>query len=169
MSEPSRPPSRRALLLLARSLLAILVLFTIASGLWALDQVFDSVIVLGRDFVNLPFSGTPVDVWTYHDIAYVLLWVSYVALVTWEVTPWRPGHLTNGKVVAAFVGFVLLTAGLWLTQDTMNAVLTLHRSTIDLPFFVMGLDLYQSRDLILLLTTLSYVGFYATIRVTRSS
>ncbi|MBI4257515.1 MAG: hypothetical protein HY619_01040 [Thaumarchaeota archaeon] len=125
----------------------------------------NSVVLLGRDYVDLPFYSLRVDVWFYHDVSYILLWLSYAGFVIWEITPWRKGRLTSGRVVIALSGFALLTAGLWLTQDVMNAVLILNRAYVDFPFFAWKPDLYNARDAARLLIILGFVGFYSLIRV----
>ena len=132
-----------------------------------LNQVLDSVIVFGRGSVDVPGFPTPVDVWSYHDAAYALLWLVYVILVLWEIAPWKPGRLTIGKVIITLFGFALLTSALWISQDLMNAVLNQSRASVDLPFFVAKLDLYQTRDAVMLLVLLSFVSFYILNRVTR--
>ena len=157
--------TKRGFAVLVRFMLALLILAMVALGLWMLNQVIDSVSILGRSFVDVPGYPAQVDVWTYHDAAYALLWTSYAILVLWEITPWKPGRLTSGRVAIALFGFALLTAGLWLSQDLMNAVLILHRQSVDLPFFVASLDLYQARDLAVLLSTLSFIGFYVLTRI----
>ena len=136
----------------------------IITGLWMLNQVLDSVGFLGRSYVQLPGIPGEYDVWTYHDVAYALLWVSYIGLVLWE-NHWKSVRKTVGRVEIAILGFAFLTAGLWISQDFMNAVLVLHRSFVDMPFFVDKLDLYQTRDLVILLTTLAFVSYYALSRV----
>ncbi len=168
MSEDSPLLTGRGLVILRRLVLAVILLSMVSAGLWMLNQVLDSVAIFGRAYVDVPGYPAQVDVWTYHDTAYTLLWVSYIGLVLWEITPWKPGHLRVGRVVIALLGFAILTAGLWISQDLMNAVLTLHRSTVDLPFFVVTLDLFQTRDLVILLTSLAYFVFYILSRVAKS-
>lgn len=158
----------RGFTILVRFILAFLILTMVSVGLWMLNQVIDSVSILGRSFVDVPGYPAQVSVWTYHDAAYGLLWISYVILVLWEITPWKPGRITSGRVVIALFGFALLTAGLWISQDLMNAVLALHRTSVDLPFFVTSLDLYQTRDLVVLLSALSYISFFVLTRIARA-
>lgn len=59
----------------------------------------------------------------------------------------------------------MLTAGLWLAQDTMNAVLVLNRKYVDFPFFLASGDVYMSRDISVLLVALGFVGFQTLVRV----
>ncbi|MDG6956807.1 MAG: hypothetical protein JRN11_08300 [Nitrososphaerota archaeon] len=150
-----------------RLLLALFLLAMVAIGFWMLNQVLDSVVIFGRSFVNVPGYPAPVSVWTYHDAAFSLLWVAYAGLVAWEMTPWAPGQLTSGRVLIAIFGFALLTAGLWISQDLMNAILILNRTYVDLPFFLGRLDQYQTRDAVSTLVILSYVSFYVLIRIAR--
>ena len=105
--------------------LSLLLMFII--GFWMLEQTMNSVVILKRDFVDLAFDRR-MDVWRYHDISYGLLWVSYVGFVLREITPWRKGELTSSGVIISLLGFASLTAGLFLSQDTMNAVLILDRA-----------------------------------------
>jgi len=144
--------------------LPLLVMFFI--GFWMLEQTMNSVVILKRDFVDLPFN-LRMDVWRYHDIAYGLLWLSYVGFVLREVTPWRKGELTSSGVIISLLGFASLTAGLFLSQDVMNAVLILDRAYIDFPFFVWKPDLFNARDSARMLIIFGYVGFFALIRIFR--
>lgn len=73
--------------------------------------------------------------------------------------------MTRGMVITALLGFACLTAGLWLTQDTMNAVLSLNRTYVDFPFFAWKSDLYTARDAARMLMILGFVLFYAFIRL----
>jgi hypothetical protein len=168
MAEGTSLLTRRGLVVFRRLIVAFIILLMLSVGFWMLNQVLDSVVILGRNYVDVPGYPAQVNVWTYHDAAYTLLWVSYVGLVLWEITPWKPGQRSVGRVVIALLGFALLTAGLWISQDLMNAVLSLHRSFVDLPFFVTTLDLYETRDAVMLLTVLAYMSFYALIRVSRT-
>ena len=77
--------------------------------------------------------------------------------------------MTRGMVIIALLGFASLTAGLWLTQDVMNAVFSLNRSYVDLPFFAFKSDLYTVRDAARMLIILGYVLFYALIRLFKTS
>jgi len=143
-----------------------LIFLLFALGFWALQQTLDSVVSLGRNFVDLPFGGMRTDVWTYHDLAYTLLWFSYVGLVVFEAAHWKPFRLTVSRVLASVFGFALLTSGLWLAQDVMDAVLVLNRDYVDMPFFVARLDLLNVRDLVSLLVTLGFLSFLCLIRLT---
>jgi hypothetical protein len=131
-----------------------------------LNQTLDSVVILGRDYVNIPSYPLPISVWPYHDAAYALLWLSYFGFVLWDVTSWKHGHLIGGVVVALF-GFSLLTAGLWLAQDTMNAVLILGRTFVDYPFLLARLDTFGSRDASVLLVVLGFIAYFALRRVAK--
>ena len=153
--------------LFLRLFASVLLLASFAIGLWMLEQTMNSVVILRRDFVDVPFDGLQVDVWFYHDVAYVLLWLSYVGFVLLETAPWRR-QLTLGRASASVLGFISVTAGLWLTQDTMNAVLSLNLTHVDFPFFVLKPDLYNARDAARLLVLLGFVGFYALSRATRN-
>ena len=144
--------------------LSLLLMFII--GFWMLEQTMNSVVILKRDFVDLAFDRR-MDVWRYHDISYGLLWVSYVGFVLREITPWRKGELTSSGVIISLLGFASLTAGLFLSQDTMNAVLILNRSFVDYPFFVWKPDLFNARDSARMLVIFGYVGFFALIRMAR--
>lgn len=144
--------------------LSLLLMFII--GFWMLEQTMNSVVILKRDFVDLAFDRR-MDVWRYHDISYGLLWVSYVGFVLREITPWRKGELTSSGVIISLLGFASLTAGLFLSQDTMNAVLILNRSFVDYPFFVWKPDLFNARDSARMLVIFGYVGFFALIRIAR--
>ena len=144
--------------------LSLLLMFII--GFWMLEQTMNSVVILKRDFVDLAFDRR-MDVWRYHDISYGLLWVSYVGFVLREITPWRKGELTSSGVIISLLGFASLTAGLFLSQDTMNAVLILNRSYVDYPFFVWKPDLFNARDSARMLVIFGYVGFFALIRIAR--
>jgi hypothetical protein len=155
------------LIILRRFLIAVVLLGLFAAGFWVLNQTMDAVVLLHRAYVEVPFYPAPIDVWTYHDYGFALLWVAYVGLILWEITPWKPGRLTSGRVLIGLFGFALLTAGLWLSQDAMNAELVLHRSFVDLPFFLTSVDLYVTRDLAVLLVGAAFVGFYALIRVSK--
>ncbi len=146
-------------------MVALLLLLLFVAGFWMLNQTLDTVVILGRNFVNLPSYPLPIDVWTYHDGSYTLLWTAYLGLVIWEITPWKPGHLTSGRIIIALLGFATLTAGLWLAQDTMNAVLVLNRKYVDFPFFLASGDIYVSRDISILLVALGFVGFHTLVRV----
>lgn len=150
-----------------KDLLVVLpLLFIFFIGFWMLEQTMNSVVILKRDFVDLPFN-LRMDVWRYHDISYGLLWISYVGFVLREITPWRKGELTSSGVVISLLGFASLTAGLFLSQDVMNAVLILDRAYIDFPFFVWKPDLFNARDSARMLIIFGYVGFFALIRVAR--
>lgn len=149
-----------------RFLVAVFLLGLFAAGFWTLNQTLDAVVVLNRAFVDVPLYPAQVDVWSYHDVSFSFLWVSYVGLVLWELTPWRPGNLKLAGVAAALLGFTILTAGLWLAQDIMNAAILSHRAYVDLPFFVERLDLLAIRDFVLLLTTGGFLLFYVMTRVT---
>ncbi len=144
--------------------LSLLLMFVI--GFWMLEQTMNSVVILKRDFVDLAFDRR-MDVWRYHDISYGLLWVSYVGFVLREITPWRKGELTSSGVIISLLGFASLTAGLFLSQDVMNAVLILDRAYIDYPFFVWKPDLFNARDSARMLIIFGYVGFFALIRIAR--
>ncbi len=84
---------------------------------------------------------------------------------TGAVTTWRLGHLTNARVLAMLFGFVLLTAGLWLAQDAMNASLILGRDYVDLPFFSGRMNLYQTKDCVDLLICLGYLSCFSLTRI----
>ncbi len=168
MAERASLLTSRGFVVFRRLVVAFILLLMLSLGLWMLNQVLDSVVILGRNYVDVPGYPAQVGVWAYHDAAYALLWISYVGLVLWEITPWKPGQLTPGRVMVALFGFALLTAGLWISQDLMNAVLVLHRPLVDLPFFVTNLDLYATRDAVMLLTSLAYVIFYGLIRVSKA-
>ena len=117
----------------------------------------NSVVILKRDFVDIPFHGLKIDVWFYHDVAYALLWISFITFVlARSTTPWKRGLSTPRKVIVALPGFASLTAGLWITQDTMNSALSLNRIYVDFPFFALKLDLFGARDAGRLLV---FVGF----------
>ena len=168
MTEAPTLLTKRGFVVLRRVLLSLVLLLMLSLGLWGLNQALDSIIILGRNFVDVPGYPVQVSVWTYHDAAFALLWASYVGFVLWEVVPWRPRELTSGKIIIALLGFALLTAGLWLSQDLMNAVLVLNRTSVDLPFFIARLDLYQTRDLVIVLVSLSYITFFTLARVAKS-
>ncbi len=136
-----------------------MLLATLALGVWTLYQTMNSVVSLDRGYVNVPFYPLPVDVWSYHDISYTLIWLAYIGFVIWKTTPWKSGSLTTGRVLVALIGFALVTAGLWLTQDVMNAVLMLGRQFIDLPFFAARLDLLNAADAGQVLVLLGFVWF----------
>ena len=161
--------TRRGLRVFLGLVVSVLLLATFVVGFWMLEQTMNSVVIFGRDYVDLPFYGLRIDVWFYHDISYALLWISYVGFVFREITPWRKGEMTSGRVLIALLGFASLTAGLWLTQDTMNAVLTLGRSYVDFPFFAWKPDLHNARDAARMLVILGYVGFHVLVRVARRS
>lgn len=137
----------------------------LAAGLWMLGQVMDAVVEFGRDFVNFPGYSGVVNVWLYHDLAFTLLWGSFALIALWDIRAPRPGQLTTGRVLIILFGFALLTAGLWISQDLMDSALLLHRPFVDLPFFVASLDLLQTRDLVLVLTTLAFVSYYVLNKV----
>lgn len=141
----------------------LLIMFVV--GHWMLEQTMNSVVILKRNYVDVPFYFLQVDVWLYHDLAYALIWLSYLGLISCEITPWRRVQLTRGMVITALLGFACLTAGLWLTQDTMNAVLSLNRTYVDFPFFAWKSDLYTARDAARMLMILGFVLFYAFIRL----
>ena len=147
-------------------LIVIPLLFMFIIGFWMLEQTMNSVVILKRDFVDLAFNRR-MDVWRYHDISYGLLWLSYVGFVLREITPWRKGELTSSGVIISLLGFASLTAGLFLSQDTMNAVLILDRTFVDYPFFVWKPDLFNARDSARMLVIFGYVGFFALIRIAR--
>ena len=139
--------------------LSSLILSTFTAGYWMVEQTMNSVVHFGRDFVNIPYYEGTLNVWLYHDVAYTLLWISYIISVVKEVK--NDGiHITRNLILVAIVGFALLTAGLWLTQDTMVAVLSYNRAYVDLPFFALQLDLYNIRDSARLLTILGFLTFY---------
>ncbi|MDE1852918.1 MAG: hypothetical protein KGI38_04115 [Thaumarchaeota archaeon] len=167
MTESTSMLTRRGFVIIGRLFVAFILLLMLSVGFWMLNQVLDAVVILGRSYVDVPGYPAQVSVWVYHDAAYTLLWVSYVGLVLWEITPWKPNQRTVGRVLIALFGFALLTAGLWLSQDLMNAVLVLHRPLVDFPFFITSVDWYATRDVIMLLTVLAYIMFYALIRVSR--
>ncbi len=167
MSDDSSLVTRRGAVVIGRLAVALLGLAMLTAGLWMLNQVLDSVVAFGRGYVDFPYYPAHVDIWFYHDIAYALLWVAYAGLVLWEVAPWRNRQLGVGRFIIALLGFAILTAGLWLSQDLMNAVLVLHRSYVDLPFSIASTDLYQTRDIATTLVVLAYVGFFALDRATR--
>jgi hypothetical protein len=149
-----------------KDLVASAVLFVLfVLGFWALEQTLDSVVSLKRGYVDLPISGVRMDVWSYHDFAYVLLWVAFVGVVLFEAAHWKPFRLTVGRVVIPLLGFVFLTAGLWLSQDIMNAVLVLGRDYVDLPFFMAKPDLLVTRDLVTLLVVLGFLSFHSLSRL----
>jgi hypothetical protein len=123
------------------------------------EQTMNTVIQFRRDYVHVPYYEGTLNVWLYHDIAYTLLWVSYIISVVKEVK--NDGiHITRNLILVAIIGFALLTAGLWLTQDTMVAVLSYSREYVDLPFFALKLDLYNIRDGARLLSFLGFLIFY---------
>jgi hypothetical protein len=143
--------------------LSSLILSTFTAGYWMVEQTMNAVIHFRRDFVNLPYYDRTINVWLYHDIAYTLLWISYIVSVLTEVKNDRL-HVTGNLILVAIIGFALLTAGLWLTQDTMVAVLSYNRAYVDLPFFALQLDLYNIRDSARLLTFLGFLTFYTIKR-----
>lgn len=157
--------TKRGFILLRRLASALLLLALFAAGFWILNQTLDAVLSLHRSFVDLPFYPVPIDVWTYHDYGFALLWFSFVGFVFWETTPWKSGHLTGGRALISLVGFAVLTGGLWLSQDLMNAVLVLGRGYVDFPFFVERLDVWATRDVVNLLTSGGFVVFFTLIRV----
>lgn len=167
MSEEGSILTRKGLRLLSGLSLLVLLLCVFVVGYWMLEQTMNSVVLLRRGFVDLPFQALRLDVWFYHDVAYALLWLSYVGFVVWEVVPWRKGRLTSGRVFISVLGFAVLTAGLWLIQDVMNAVLILNKNYVDMPFFVSSLDIYNTRDLATLLVFLGFIGFFVLIRLSR--
>jgi hypothetical protein len=151
--------SRSILHVLRHYLLAIGVLSTFIAGYWMLDQTLNSVINLRRDYVHLPFYEGTINVWLYHDIAYTFLWVSYIISVIKEV---KNGEIKLSKdlIIIAIIGFALLTAGLWLIQDAMVAVLSYDRLYVDLPFFALKTDLYNLRAGANILIFLGFLIFY---------
>ena len=169
MGEDTGLLTGRGYIVFRRVLYASILMAMFSLGFWMLNQVLDSVAILDRSSVDVPGFVVQIDVWTYHDAAYALLWSTFVLMVLWEIAPWKPGQLTTGRVLIALIGFAFLTAGLWVSQDIMNATLILHKSSVDLPFFLAKLDLYQSRDLVMLLTVDAFAGFYAFTRVARAT
>lgn len=166
MAEDSEGLTRKERKYLKDLLIVLPLLFIFIIGFWMLEQTMNSVVILKRDFVDLPFN-LRMDVWRYHDISYGLLWISYVGFVMREITPWRKGELTSSGVIISLLGFASLTAGLFLSQDTMNAVLILDRAYVDYPFFVWKPDLFNARDSARMLVIFGYVGFFALIRIAR--
>ncbi len=140
-------------------LLAIVILSSFITGYWMLEQTLNSVIHLRRDYVHLPFYEGTINVWFYHDIAYTLLWISYIISVIKEV---KNGELKLSRdlIIVAIIGFALLTAGLWLIQDAMVAVLSYDRLYVDLPFFALKTDLYNLRAGANMLIFLGFLTFY---------
>lgn len=147
-----------------RLLTSAFLLFLFIVGYWMLEQTMNAVVILHRDYVDVPFYGLQIDVWFYHDIAYVLIWLSYIAFFSYETTPWKRGLSTSQKVLIALPGFACLTAGLWVTQDTMNAVLSLHRTYIDFPFFALKPDVYSARDVGRMLIFIGFLLVYTLSR-----
>jgi hypothetical protein len=140
-------------------ILALLILSTFTAGYWMVEQTMNSVVHFNRDYVDLPNYSGSVNVWLYHDVAYTLLWIAYVLLVVKEVkSDGMP--LTKNLIIITILGFALLTAGLWLTQDAMIAVLSYDRTYVDLPFFALKPDLYSLRDAARLLIILGFLSFY---------
>ena len=140
-------------------LLALMILSTFTAGYWMVEQTMNAVIQHKRDYVDLPnYSGT-VNVWIYHDIAYSLLWIAYLILIIKEIKS-DGVYLTKNLIITTVFGFALLTAGLWLTQDAMIAVLSYDRAYVDLPFFALKPDLYSLRDASRLLIILGFLSFY---------
>ena len=166
MADDSEGLTRKERKYLKDLLIVLPLLFIFIIGFWMLEQTMNSVVILKRDFVDLPFN-LRMDVWRYHDISYGLLWISYVGFVMREITPWRKGELTSSGVIISLLGFASLTAGLFLSQDTMNAVLILDRAYVDYPFFVWKPDLFNARDSARMLVIFGYVGFFALIRIAR--
>lgn len=123
------------------------------------EQTMNSVINFRRDYVNIPYYEGTVNVWMYHDVAYTLLWTSYIISIVKEVKS-DGVHVTKNLIMVAIIGFALLTAGLWLTQDAMIAALSYSRTYVDLPFFALKPDLYNLRDGARLLTVLGFLTFY---------
>jgi len=146
MSEEGAILTHKGLKLLRDLLLSLFLFGILAMGYWMIVQTMNAVVLLKRDYVDLPIHGLQLDVWLYHDAAYAPLWLSYVGIVVWEVVPWKKGRLTSGRVIISLLGFAVLTAGLWLIQDIMNAVLILKRNYVDMPFFAMSPDLYNTRS-----------------------
>jgi len=167
MSEEGAILTHKGLKLLRDLLLSVFLLGILVMGYWMVEPTMNAVVLLKRDYVDLPIHGLQLDVWFYHDAAYALLWLSYVGIVVWKIVPWKKGRLTSGRVVISLLGFAVLTAGLWLIQDVMNAVLILKRNYVDMPFFAMGLDLYNTRDLTTLCIILGFLGFFLLIRLSR--
>lgn len=155
--------TRRGRRLVTNIIVVILLLVVLVIGAWALYQTMNAVVALGRSYVNLPFYPLPIDVWSYHDMSYTLIWIAYVGFVLRKVTPWRSGSLTTGKVIVSLAGFAFVTAGLWLTQDVMNAVLVLGRQFIDLPFFAARLDLLNAANTGELLVLVGFVFFLSAV------
>jgi len=166
MADDSEGLTRKERKYLKDLLIVLPLLFIFVIGFWMLEQTMNSVVILKRDFVDLAFNRR-MDVWRYHDISYGLLWVSYVGFVLREITPWRKGELSSSGVIISLLGFASLTAGLFLSQDVMNAVLILDRAYIDYPFFVWKPDLFNARDSARMLIIFGYVGFFALIRIAR--
>jgi len=166
MADDNESLTRKEKSFLKDLLIVISLLFMFIIGFWMLEQTMNSVVILKRDFVDLAFN-LRMDVWRYHDISYALLWLSYIGFVIREITPWKKGELTSGRVIISLLGFASLTAGLFLSQDVMNAVLILDRSYIDYPFFVWKPDLFNARDSARMLIIFGYVGFFALIRMAR--
>ena len=165
MEEDASLLTKRGIVLLRRSVGAAFLLGLFSVGFWTLNQTLDAVVSLDRAYVNVPFYPVPVDVWTYHDLSFTCLWLAYAGLAAWEIAPWRHGQMKLAGVVAALLGFLLLTAGLWLAQDIMNASLLSQRSFVDFPFFVERLDLLATRDVVLLLVSGGFVLFYVLTRI----
>ncbi|QQG48183.1 MAG: hypothetical protein HY247_05350 [archaeon] len=157
--------SRRWLGAIGRGVVAAVLLGLFSAGYWALNQTLDSVTILHRAFVDLPFSPWRLDVWTYHDVAFTLLWVSYVGFALWEALPWRFAQHHVARAAIALFGFSVLTAGLWLAQDLMNAVLVLRRGYVDFPFFLSRPDLLATRDIVELLVPAGFLSLFALNRV----
>lgn len=154
--------------IIRRLVVSAFLLFLFVVGYWMLEQTMNSIVILNRNYVDVPFYGLKIDVWFYHDIAYGLLWLSYIAFFAFETNPWSHSPderlSVSQKVLIALPGFACLTAGLWITQDTMNAVLSLNRTYMDLPFFAQKLDVYSSRDLGRMLVFMGYLLVYTLSR-----
>ena len=160
MAEDASLLTKRGVLTLQRLALAIILSSLFIAGYWMLSQTLNAVVIFGRDYVDIPSFPLPVSVWPYHDMAYALLWISYVGFVLWDILPWRRGHLTAARTVVALIGFSILTAGLWLAQDTMNAVLVLGRAFVDYPFLLVRFDVYESMNVASLLVALGFIGYF---------
>ena len=166
MSQPIDGGSSKSRLALLRESGAAafpFVLFVL--GFWALEQTMFAVAILGRDYVNLPFGPATLDVWTYHDIAYSLIWLAYVGVVAFEALRWRPFRFTVPRVLVSLFGFAVVTAGLWLSQDMMNSVLVLGRGYVDMPFYVARPDLLNTMSLVTLLVPLGFISFFALVQL----
>ncbi|HKT22331.1 MAG TPA: hypothetical protein VJR06_06980 [Nitrososphaerales archaeon] len=165
MAEDASFLTRKGAAMIRRLLYALVLSTLFIAGFWMLSQTLDAVVVLGRGYVNIPSYPLPVSVWPYHDAAYLLLWISYVGFVLWDIAPWMGGRFTASRTVIALFGFSLLTSGLWLAQDTMNAVLVLGRDFVDYPFLLASPDVHITRDASTLLVVIGFLAYFALDRV----